>query len=128
MQKVIVLGLALAAIACVPTYDHAATPRVGATVREVARFDEQPTGVAVSRDGRIFVSFPNWWTQPRDALVEVRRDGSVRPYPDEHHSRWNGEEGEAARSSFVCPQKKLPPSNRRISRTRSGDTRDWGIE
>lgn len=40
-----------------------------------------PTGVAVSEDGRIFVSFPRWGDDVPYTVAELR-DGQVHPYPD----------------------------------------------
>ncbi|WP_043622926.1 L-dopachrome tautomerase-related protein [Nonomuraea candida] len=51
-----------------------------------------PTGVTVSRRGRIFVNFPKWGDDVTATVVELR-DGEAVPYPDE---RWNGEAGDEA--------------------------------
>lgn len=40
-----------------------------------------PTGVTVSREGRIFVNFPRWGDQV-DATVAELRNGQVVPFPD----------------------------------------------
>jgi len=49
----------------------------------------QPVGVAVSSQGRLFVSFPKWTDQYQYGLVEVSSDGTQRPYPDETWNRWD---------------------------------------
>lgn len=47
----------------------------------VATFDgPMPTGVAVSREGRIFVNFPRWG-DPVDFTVAELKDGKSVPYP-----------------------------------------------
>ncbi len=48
----------------------------------VATFpDAMPTGVTVSSRGRIFVNFPRWGDPVPYTVGEVRKDGSVAPYP-----------------------------------------------
>ena len=42
--------------------------------------DAMPTGVAVSREGRIFVNFPRWGDEPAQTVGEIV-DGEVVPYP-----------------------------------------------
>lgn len=41
-----------------------------------------PTGVTISRSGRLFVNFPQWGDQPPFAVGEIR-DGKVVAYPDQ---------------------------------------------
>ena len=80
-------------------------PKWDKLVVDVARFDrDQPSSVAVSSDGRLFVGFP-WWSQrPRHAVVEVRPDGSTRPYPSGSWNDWDGRGGPSALMGFVCAQ------------------------
>lgn len=69
----------------------------------VAAFgDRQCTGVAVSRDGRVFVSFPNWSPGHDISVAEVMPDGTVRPYPDGQTNTWGP--GDDPRDRFVCVQ------------------------
>jgi sugar lactone lactonase YvrE len=53
----------------------------------VHTFDDgpMPTGVGVSRSGRIFVNYPKWGDDVPATVTEIR-DGRAVPYPDE---RWN---------------------------------------
>jgi sugar lactone lactonase YvrE len=83
---------------------HEDTRHRGPELVEVARFDDQPTGVAAAPDGRLFVCFPYMFREPRDPVVEVRPDGKRRPYPDEAWNRWDGAEGASASKAFVCAQ------------------------
>lgn len=48
---------------------------------QVAGFDQQVTGVAVARDGRMFVNFPRWEKDVAISVAEVMKDGRLRPYP-----------------------------------------------
>ena len=45
-------------------------------------YDAMPTGVTVSRGGRIFVNYPKWGDDVAFTVGEVR-DGEVRPYPSQ---------------------------------------------
>ena len=65
--------------------------------------DFQLTGVTVSKAGRLFVNFPRWSDQYLNAVVEVMKDGSVKPYPDEAWNRWDNKPATAA-MQFVCVQ------------------------
>lgn len=51
-------------------------------LEKVAEFDGPTvTGIAVSRDGRIFVSFPNWGDPLKFSVAEWRA-GQLEPYPN----------------------------------------------
>jgi sugar lactone lactonase YvrE len=65
--------------------------------------DFQLTGVTVSKSGRVFVNFPRWSDHYLNAVVEVMKDGSAKPYPDEAWNRW-GKSPETAAKQFVCVQ------------------------
>lgn len=72
-----------------------------ATLEEVAAFpDRQVTGVAVSKEGRLFVNFPYWSDEHDVSVAEVSKDGTPKPYPDE---AWNAKEGPADKR-WVCVQ------------------------
>ncbi len=65
--------------------------------------DYQITGVSVSKSGRMFVNFPRWSDRYLNAVVEVAKDGSTKPFPDEQWNRWDGKP-ETAPKHFVCVQ------------------------
>jgi sugar lactone lactonase YvrE len=75
-------------------------------LEEAAHFPSQATGVAVSADGRIFVNFPRWTEDSPVSVVEVGRDGTLNPYPDEEWNSWRNAEAatRTARDHFVCVQ------------------------
>jgi sugar lactone lactonase YvrE len=77
-------------------------PRVAPTLEEIATSDELWTGVAVSRDGRIFVCFPRWSADPAVSVGEIRAGGKIWPYPDEEWNAW-APPADPARH-FVCVQ------------------------
>ena len=72
---------------------------------KVAGFDHEVTGIAVAKDGRIFVSFPRWTEDAPVSVAEVK-GGKPVPYPD---AEWNGwrnalKDKVEARDHFVCVQ------------------------
>ena len=98
-------GLIAATAACIA---HAQGR--SAALTEVARFDHQVTGVAVTADGRRFVNFPRWTDDAPISVAEVAKDGSLRPYPD---ARWNAWRNARANElsvgdHFVCVQSIVP--------------------
>ncbi len=94
-------GLVLAAGASVMVRPpHAARP---ALVR-VAGFDQQVTGVAVSRNGRVFVNFPRWEKDVAISVAELMTDGRLRPYPDAEWNAWSNLKPLSLPDHFVCVQ------------------------
>jgi sugar lactone lactonase YvrE len=60
-----------------------ATENTIGAIEPVFRFhDAMPTGVSVSRDGRIFINFPKWGDDVK-FTVGVIKDGRVVAYPDQ---------------------------------------------
>jgi sugar lactone lactonase YvrE len=59
-----------------------------------------PTGVSVSRSGRIFVNFPKWGDDVPFTVGEIR-DGEVVPYPD---IDWNAPRSDADPDALVSVQ------------------------
>jgi sugar lactone lactonase YvrE len=81
-----------------------------AQLTQVAQFDHQATGVAVTEDGRRFVNFPRWTDDAPISVAEVMKDGSLRPYPD---AKWNSWRNASANELpvgdyFVCVQSIVP--------------------
>ncbi|WP_422769106.1 L-dopachrome tautomerase-related protein [Plantactinospora sp. WMMC1484] len=62
--------------------------------------DAMPTGVTVSRQGRIFVNFPRWGDRVETTVAELV-DGACRPYPDQD---WNSPAGNDDNGAFVSVQ------------------------
>jgi hypothetical protein len=61
----------------------APTPAGVAKLEIVASFpDQQVTGVAVSKHGRIFVNFPNWSDDHTVSVAEIV-DGKIVPFPNQ---------------------------------------------
>jgi sugar lactone lactonase YvrE len=56
---------------------------------EVATSDRMWTGVAVSKQGRIFVCYPRWSEDVPFSVGEIAESGEVIPFPDEEWNRWD---------------------------------------
>ena len=69
---------------------------------EIARSDRQWTGIAVARDGRIFVNYPRWSDNVPFSVGELKPGGSVTPYPTMEMNRWVP--GSDPAKTFVCVQ------------------------
>ncbi len=77
---------------------------------QVAQFERQATGVAVTANGRRFVNLPRWTDDAPISVAEVMKDGTLKAYPDE---KWKS--GRNARANalsvgdyFVCVQSIVP--------------------
>ncbi len=74
-------------------------------VVEVAKFpNAQPTGVAVSSTGRVFVNFPYWDNRPAVSVAELDADGKLQPFPSRSWNKWDGRSATSALRSFVSAQ------------------------
>lgn len=62
----------------------------------------QFTGVAVSAEGRVFVTYPRWSSTYKYGVVEVMKDGTAKPYPDAATNEWKP--GEDGKDKWVCVQ------------------------
>jgi sugar lactone lactonase YvrE len=73
------------AIRAAPPHPNGATP----ALTQIASFEQQLTGVAVTKDGRIFVNFPRWEKDVPISVAEVMGNGSLKPYPDAAWNSWS---------------------------------------
>lgn len=69
---------------------------------EIAASGEQWTGVAVSHEGRLFVSYPLWGNMKASSVREVLPGGTTRPYPDDAWNEWDP--SLPPDQHFVCAQ------------------------
>ena len=95
-----------------------AQPLAGAAqagLTQVARFDHQVTGVAVSRDGRIFVNFPRWTDDAPVSVAELK-DGKPVPFPDAEWNSWRNARKDAVspKDHFVCVQSVVADGQDRL--------------
>jgi len=70
----------------------------------VASFDHEVTGVAVSAEGRIFVTFPRWTEDSPISVAELVK-GELVPFPDERWNAWrNTRQGDSPQNYWICVQ------------------------
>ena len=82
-KRLTLLGTVTTAVA-----QHLSQPPKKTTLEEVAHFDHEVTGVAVSTEDRIFVNSPRWTEVSAISVAEVGRDGKLTPYPDAERNAW----------------------------------------
>jgi hypothetical protein len=87
---------------------------VGAQTRaltEVFHDDNfQITGVTMSKTGRLFVNYPRWSDKYVNAVVEIMKDGSVKPFPNQDWNVWDLK-SQSAGQHFVCVQSVVVDDN-----------------
>jgi sugar lactone lactonase YvrE len=71
-------------------------------LEQVAESERRWTGIAVTRDGRVFVNFPRWSPEVGASVAELLEDGRLVAYPDGERNRWG--EGLDPSEHFVCVQ------------------------
>ena len=70
----------------------------------VAKFEQQVTGVAVSKDNRIFVNFPRWEQDVAISVAEVGPGGRLTPFPNAEWNAWRNAKKLSNGDHFVCVQ------------------------
>lgn len=95
---------ALLGVSSCTTAEHPTAPlavTASSPLDVVAEFpNQQVTGVAVSRSGRIFANFPYWSDGHTVSVVELGPGGEQRPYPNADWNRMS----RAPMERFVCVQ------------------------
>ena len=71
---------------------------------EVVTLDNQPTGIAVSQEGRLFINFPRWNDTHTYSVVEILPDGTSIPYPNKEWNWWDAKTSLTSKKHFVCVQ------------------------
>ena len=71
-------------------------------LEEIARSDRRWTGIAVSKEGRIFVNFPRWSDDVPVSVAELYAGSRANPYPDRYWNNWD--KGVSPGEHFVCVQ------------------------
>jgi hypothetical protein len=64
--------------------------------------DFQITGVTVAKSGRLFVNFPRWSDRYLNAVVEVMKDGSVKPIRTSNGIARTQSQPRPASNSYAC--------------------------
>jgi sugar lactone lactonase YvrE len=73
-----------------------------AELDEIASSPRQWTGVAVSREGRMFVNFPRWSDNVPVSVAELTIYGKLAPFPNQKWNNWS--EGKSPGEHWVCVQ------------------------
>lgn len=104
MKKCVFASAVVSLVVACAAPEPDATEPVGAepTLEIFAESGRQWTGVAVTRDGRVFVNFPRWSPDVPVSVAEVLQDGSLRPFPDQAWNSWAPEADPS--KTFVCVQ------------------------
>jgi sugar lactone lactonase YvrE len=104
------LGIGALGVIATLAATAAVAQRAAGPLTQVAQFDHQVTGVAVTEDGRRFVNFPRWTDDAPISVAEVLNDGSLQPYPDARWNEWrNARANElSVTDHFVCVQSVVP--------------------
>jgi sugar lactone lactonase YvrE len=85
-------------------YQSEPVTAVGADQLEQVFLDDtyQLTGVAVSKDGRVFTCYPLWPGPHKYGVVEIFPNNEAKPYPNEAMNSWK--EGDDGKEKWVCVQ------------------------
>lgn len=95
----LITAFSVAGMASVANYAQAQAPQLQ---KVYADNTYQFTGVAVSKTGRLFVTYPYWSNTYKNAVVEVMPNGTAKPYPDVAMNNWK--KGEDGLNKWVCVQ------------------------
>ncbi|MGA1799693.1 L-dopachrome tautomerase-related protein [Sphingomonas sp. 4RDLI-65] len=108
--KPFLAGAAAIAVVAAAAIGVANAQTAASPLTQVAQFDHQATGVAVTADGRRFVNFPRWTDDAPISVAEVMKDGSLKAYPDAKWNSWrNARANELPVGDyFVCVQSIVP--------------------
>ena len=107
------IGLVMASAAALAAGTAVRAQAGNAALTQVAQFDHQVTGVAVTEDGRRFVNFPRWTDDAPVSVAEVLPNGPLRPYPDAKWNSWRNAKANQlpVGDYFVCVQSIVPDSH-----------------
>lgn len=76
---------------------------------QIAEFKgAQVTGVTVSKEGRMFASFPRWRENVPFSVIEIMPDGTHKPFPDDNWNKWSGK---PEKNTFTCVQSVFAHKN-----------------
>lgn len=78
----------------------------GYSLKKVASFEHQVTGVTASETGRLFVNFPRWTEDTEVSVAELMPNGDLKTYPDASWNSWRNARQDSLSPSdrWVCVQ------------------------
>jgi sugar lactone lactonase YvrE len=68
----------------------------------VANSSTQWTGIAVSREARVFANYPNWKEGHTVSVIETTDTTNMKPFPDQTWNQWK--DGMNPAQHFICVQ------------------------
>jgi sugar lactone lactonase YvrE len=76
------------------------------SLKKVASFDHQVTGVTASETGRLFVNFPRWTEDSAVSVAELMPNGDLKSFPDANWNAWRNAKADtmSAGDHWVCVQ------------------------
>ncbi|WP_263262350.1 major royal jelly family protein [Pseudomonas sp. RIT-PI-S] len=97
---------ALAALLASMTVAQSAVAEPSYSLKKVASFDHQVTGVTASESGRLFVNFPRWTEDSEVSVAELLPNGDLKTYPDANWNAWRNakQDSLSAGDHWVCVQ------------------------
>jgi sugar lactone lactonase YvrE len=80
------------------------SPQLPSSALELVFSDStyQLTGIAVSKEGRLFTNYPLWSATHKNAVVEIQSGNAVQPYPNADMNTWVA--GDSGLQKWVCVQ------------------------
>ncbi len=96
-------AIVFAAATAVTGAASAQAPTPTSALEQVAQYEMQGTGVACSRDGRIFLCFPRWEQDVPVSVAELK-NGQLTPYPNMEWNAWRNVQPLSAKDHFICVQ------------------------
>jgi len=88
-----------AAVGCQKKNTSPISPKVHISL--FAESKNQWTGIAISKNNRVFVNFPRWSADTPVSVAEII-NGKTIPFPDAAWNRWN--ENADSKNQFICVQ------------------------
>jgi len=79
---------------------------------KIAQSNQLWTGVAASKNNRIFVNFPRWSPNIANSVSEIKNNGELIPFPNEHLNNWDLEK--PAKEYFICVQSVFVDKNNNL--------------
>jgi sugar lactone lactonase YvrE len=117
MKRLVLIAAALfTMIACKKTHtdEPGGSGSLPSTALEQVFADStyQLTGVAISKEGRLFTNYPLWSATYKNAVVEIVSGNQVQPYPSQAMNSWAS--GDSGLNKWVCVQAVYVDANNNL--------------
>jgi sugar lactone lactonase YvrE len=88
--------------ASLPVVCGAATRGLATKLQPIGTSTDQWTGLAIGKDGGLFVNYPRWSDHVPLSVAHFPPDSDLHPFPDAAWNSWKA--GEPGQNKFVCVQ------------------------